>query len=341
MMHTVLNKLMLRQDLDGQDIHAIISSNTEEADAVQLGAILALLHAKGETVTEIAALVDVLKRHSIPVKSAPGLVDIVGTGGDHANTVNLSTGASILASACGLKIAKHGNRAVSSKCGSADVLEMLGVPMLEDPAAVEEMIEQVGYGFLFAPAFHPLLKQLAPIRRRLGIRTTLNLIGPLVNPADVDHYVLGVYRGDLMLMYAKLLAKLGVKKSLVVHGYGTDELTTLGPSKAFLVEKGEMTVMTITPSRYGMGPCTLDDLKGGDANENARILEAVFSGEQGPISDTINLNAGAALFIAGTVNSLGEGVDQAQQCQRTGKAMEHLKVIKAFAKKGAEHVVSR
>lgn len=337
MINTALNKLMLRQDLEAQEIEGLVTPNSHEADAVQLGAALALLHAKGETVAEIAALVEVLKRHMIRVNNVPGLVDIVGTGGDQAHTVNLSTGASILASACGLKVAKHGNRAVSSKCGSADVLDELGVPLLSEPKDVEEMIAHCGYGFLFAPAFHPLLKQLAPIRKSLGVRTTLNLIGPLVNPADVDHYVLGVYRADLMLMYAKLLAKLGVKRSLVVHGYGTDELTTLGPSKAFLVDKGEVSVMSIHPSRYGMQHCTLEDLKGGDVAVNAHILERVFSGERGPISDTIVLNAAAALFVAGQVASIDEGVNLAQDVQRSGKSMEHLEVIR----KGADHVLPR
>ncbi len=328
MINTALNKLMQRQDLEAQEVEGIVSSNIKETDAIKLGAALALLHAKGETVTEIAALVEVLKKHMIRVKNVPGLVDIVGTGGDHAHTVNLSTGASILASACGLKVAKHGNRAVSSKCGSADVLEYLGVPLLSNPQDVEKMISQCGYGFLFAPAFHPLLKELAPIRKSLGVRTSLNLIGPLVNPADVDHYILGVYRADLMLMYAKLLAKLGVKRSLVVHGYGTDELTTLGPSKAFLVDEGEITVMSIQPSRYGMQHCTLEELKGGDAAFNANILEGVFSGEQGPISDTIVLNAAAALFSVGKVASIDEGVKFAQEIQRSGKAMKHLETIK-------------
>lgn len=337
MISTALNKLMSRQDLDSQEIEGIIAGSVNHSDDVQLGAVLALLHAKGETVTEIAAIVEVLKKHMVRVRKILRLVDIVGTGGDNAHTVNLSTGASILASTCGLNVAKHGNRAVSSKCGSADVLEVLGVPLLADPSHVETMIEKFGYGFLYAPSFHPLLRELAPIRKRLGIRTTLNLIGPLVNPADVDHYVLGVYRADLMLTYAKLLAKIGVKRSLVVHGYGTDELTTLGPSKAFLVDGGEITVMGIHPSRYGMRHCTLDDLKGGDVAYNAKILEEVFDGKQGPVADTIVLNAAAALFAAGTVPSIGEGVAIAQETQRSGKALRHLQNIK----KGADSVLSR
>ncbi len=285
-------------------------------EPVQMGAFLALLSAKGETVDEIFGLVQVMRSQMLPLVLDRPTIDIVGTGGDQAGTVNISTGSALLAAKCGASVVKHGNRSVSSLCGSADVLEAMGYNIHETPEEVQESVKKTGFGFSFAPNYHPAMKQVRAVRNAIKIPTIFNLIGPLLNPAGTDHMQIGVYKPELVPKIAEVLFRLGTKRSLVYSGHGIDELSCIGKTEAILVTEKGLETLTIDPESLGLKKCTLEDLKGGDALMNARMLKNPPAG----LKDTLILNAGVALFLYGAAKTIEEGVQIAKKnCKKSFK----------------------
>lgn len=270
-------------------------------------------------------MVSVMREHMVSVNPGGTCIDIVGTGGDGHHTVNFSTAASVVAAACGAKVAKHGNRSVSSQCGSADVLETLGVVISQQPAGIERCLEHAGIAFMFAPNFHPAMKNVVPVRKALGVRTVFNILGPLLNPAAAGRALIGVYSESMVSLMAHALHELGAELTLVVHCGGLDELAPIAVATVATVTPSGVTMGSIDPFLMGFKQCTIADLKGGSAAENAAILRDVFSGKlEGPVTDTVILNAGAGLYVAGTAASVAEGCELARACLKAGKPLATL-----------------
>jgi anthranilate phosphoribosyltransferase len=296
-----------------------------EVTPAQFGAFVTALRMKGETVEEIAGLVKTMRSKAVRVDADAPVIDVVGTGGDGQNTFNISTAAAFVVAGAGLKVAKHGNRAASSQCGSADVLEALGIKIELTAGQVKQCLDEVGMGFMFAPAFHPAMKYAGPSRREIGIRTVFNIIGPLTNPAGAGCYLLGVADDSLVEKLAKVLANLGCEHALVVHGEdGLDEITITGKTKVCEVTKGGLKNYTVNPEDAGIRKASPDSLKGGTNDENASTLRSVLSGTPGPQRDIVVLNAGAALVAGNMAASLEQGLDLARESIDSGKAMEKL-----------------
>ena len=315
-----IEKLISRTDLTAAEAEAGVESIIAGVDPCQAAAFLVALRAKGETSQEVAGMVTAMRRHMIAVKPTVGpCVDIVGTGGDGHHTVNFSTAASVVAAACGAKVAKHGNRSVSSQCGSADVLEELGVKLALPPAAVERCLADAGIAFMFAPGFHPAMKNIVPVRKALGVRTVFNILGPLLNPAGVTRMLIGVYAPEVVPLMAGALHALGAELAMVVFCGGLDELAPVAVATVATVRPSGVTMGTIDPFELGFTKCTLDDLKGGDRAENAKILRELLGGKRtGPLADTVALNAGAGLYVAGVAASVKEGCEQAAAAMKAG-----------------------
>ncbi len=273
---------------------------------------------------ELAEFALSLRLMAKTIKLDRPFVDLVGTGGDGAGTVNLSTASALLTAACGVPVVKHGNRAATSKCGSADLMESFGANLHLDAKGIQQAVQKTQFAFCFAPDFHPMLASVKEERKKLGKPTQFNLVGPLINPAGLDHLLLGVYDERLVPILARALQILGTKRSLVFSNYGLDELTCIGPCKATLVTPDAMQPMSFDPDELGLTLCTLDDLKGGDAKENARIIRRALSGAKSPISDTLILNAAAALFLYGPVGTIEEGIKHARSTLQSGAALEIL-----------------
>ena len=289
----------------------------------EIRAFLLDLAQRGETAEEIATAVEVLRAHAVPLPLAnpEGLCDTCGTGGDGQGTLNVSTLAALAAAAAGVRIAKHGNRAASSRCGSADLLEALGVNLAAAPAQVARSIDTLGFGFCFALAFHPAMKAVAPVRKALGIRTIFNLVGPLANPAPLAFQLVGVSEARLLRPMAEALARLGVRRGLVVHGEdGMDEVTTTGPTRMLELRDGRIAEQRLTPKEAGLPRATAASLRGGDAAQNAAIARQVLDGAAGPAQDIVALNAGCAVYLAGLAATIAEGVRVAQEALRAGRA---------------------
>lgn len=321
-MRPFLDKLLQGISLTQEESYQAGKALFSGADSLQAAAFLALLRAKKETAEELVGLVQAVREHSIPLKLNQRVLDIVGTGGDGAGTFNISTGAALLTAACGVPVVKHGNRSVSSKCGSADVLEVLGYDIHLDPEGLSESVRQSGFGFCFAPDYHPLLAAIRPIRTALKIPTALHFIGPLLNPAGTDHLLLGVYDPALVSPIAEALFLLGTKRSFVFHSNGIDELSCLGSAEGLLVEKQGQKKFAIDPVKLGLKPCTLNDLKGNDIEFNAQALREALSGKKSPLADTLILNAAVALFLYGASNTLEEGVEIAQARLQKGAILK-------------------
>jgi len=304
-----------------------------EATPAQIGGFLVALRAKGETADEIAGCAEAMREHVVPVR--PGradVVDVVGTGGDGARTFNISTTAAIVAAAAGAAVAKHGNRAVSSVSGSADVLEALGYTLEQPPERIAESIDRLGFGFMFAPAHHPAMRHAAPVRRELGTRTIFNVLGPLTNPAGARAGIFGVYSPGLVRTIADVLATLGAGRAFVVHGaYGIDELSPAGPNLVGEVVDGTVRELTIDPRELGIERCDPDELQGGTPQENARTVREILAGARGGKRDAVLLNAAGAIAAAGRAADLAEGLVLAREAIDSGRAAERLDQLVAFS----------
>jgi len=303
-----------------------------EVTPAQFGAFVTALRLKGETVDEIAGFAKVMRSKAVRVTVAGPVIDVVGTGGDGLNTFNISTAAAFVVAGAGLKVAKHGNRAASSQCGSADVLEALGVKFDLNAEQVQKCIEEVGIGFMFAPAFHPAMKYAAAPRREIGIRTVFNILGPLTNPAGAQALLLGVADSSLVEKMALVLQSLGCHHALVVHGEdGLDEITITGETKVCELKDGDINSYSISPENFGLSRASLDSLRGGTLDENATLLRRVLASTQGPQRDVVLMNASAALLAGDKVETLGQGVALGKELIDGGHALAKLEQLIEFS----------
>jgi anthranilate phosphoribosyltransferase len=303
-----------------------------EATQAQIGGFLVALRLKGESADEIAGCAEAMRDHVLPVRpQRDDLVDTAGTGGDGASTINISTAAAIVAAAAGAGVAKHGNRAVSSASGSADVLEALGFQLEQPPERIAQSIDELGFGFMFAPAHHPAMRHAAPVRRELATRTVFNVLGPLTNPAGARAQVIGVYSPTLVRTLAEVLAQLGARHAFVVHGaHGIDELSPAGPNDVCEVVDGEVRERVIDPIDLGIQRCDPAELRGGAPDENAQAIREVFAGANGGRRDAILLNAAGAIAASGHAEDLREGLELARGAIESGSAAERVDELARF-----------
>jgi len=335
MIQRAITRLLEGYDLTRAEARDVMGSIMRgEATQAQMGGFLVALRFKGETAHEIAGCAEAMREHVLAVKpKRQDLVDTAGTGGDNAHTLNISTAAALVAAAAGAGVAKHGNRAVSSSSGSADVLEALGFSLELPPERIERSIDELGFGFLFAPAHHPAMRHAAPVRKELATRTVFNVLGPLTNPAGARAQVVGVFAADLVPTIAHVLVQLGAERAFVVHGAaGIDELSPAGPNLVAEVDNGTVTERTIDPLDLGVPRCAAEELRGGTAKENAAAIRRVFEGEEGGARDAILLNAAGAIAAAGHAADLREGIDIARKAVASGAAAERLDALVAFSR---------
>ena len=307
---------------EARDAFGIIMSG--EATPGQIGAFLMGLRVRGESVDEIAGAVATMRDKMLRVEAPEGAIDIVGTGGDGSHSVNISTASAFVIAACGVAVAKHGNRGLSSQTGAADVLTALGVKIDLAPDAISRCIREAGVGFMFAPAHHPAMRHVGPTRIELGTRTIFNLLGPLSNPAGVRRQMVGVFAPEWVEPVARTLKTLGTEHAWVAHGDGLDEITTTGETLVAELRNGEIRVLTLTPEVFGLKRHAKSDLRGGDAAFNATALRNMLSGAPGAYRDTVLMNAGAGLVVAGKVEDLADGVTAAAQAIDGGGALRVL-----------------
>jgi len=315
---------------EAEEAFGVIMSG--EATAAQIGAFLTGLRMRGETVDEISAAVATMRAKMTRVEAPPGAIDVVGTGGDASGSYNISTASAFVVAGAGVPVAKHGNRALSSKSGAADTLTALGVKIDIGPDAIARCIREAGIGFMFAPAHHSAMKHVGPARAELGFRTIFNLIGPLSNPAGVKNYLLGVFSPDWVEPLAHVLMGLGAERAWVVHGHGgLDEISPAGETKVAAIENGRVHMFTVAPADAGVPLHTTDEIKGADAQHNAAALRSVLAGEPSAYRDTVLMNAGAALVVAGRAANIGEGAALAAAIIDDGRARERLERLVAVS----------
>ena len=334
MIKEAIIKIVNKEDLSFDEAYAVMNEIMNgETTPTQNAAFLAALStksAKAETTGEIAGCAKAMREHATPVDTDFDLFEIVGTGGDNAGSFNISTTSAIVAAAGGMKVSKHGNRAASSKCGTADCLEALGVNIDEDPAKCRKLLEKVGICFFFAQKYHNSMKYVGAIRKELGFRTVFNILGPLTNPAHPKRQLLGVYDEYLIEPLAKVLMELGVKRGMVVYGTDKlDEISLSAPTKVCEIKDGSLHTYEIKPEDFGLSRCKKEDLSGGDPKENAAITLSILNGEKGAKRDAVLLNAGAALYIGEKAKSMQEGINLAARLIDSKKA---LKVLEDFIK---------
>lgn len=303
-----------------------------EASDAQIAAFLTALRSKGETAEEMTGFVEAMRAAAVPVEIDEPIVDLVGTGGDKSGTFNISTTAAFIAAGAGVKIAKHGNRAASSPTGSADLLEALGIDLDVSPEQTAQMVKEIGFGFLFAPQYHPAMRYAGPVRRQLGFRTVFNFLGPLCNPAGAKRYALGVSEPKMAQLMINVLTNLGAESAFVFYGEdGLDELTTTGPSFIYRLRNGEITHAEFTPEDFGVARAELRDLLGGDAEQNVAITHAILAGEPGPKRDIALVNAAPAIVVAGLADGFSAAMDLAAASVDSGSAMKVLEKAAAFS----------
>jgi anthranilate phosphoribosyltransferase len=333
-----------RESLSREQARAVMTQVLAgECTEAQIAALLVALHMKGETVEEIVGFAEAIRRAAEPLSirqdptldvSGTGrdaLVDTCGTGGDASGTFNISTATAVVVAGAGVRVAKHGNRSVTSRCGSADVMEALGININLPPTRLTACLEEVGIAFLFAPAMHSAMKHVQSVRRELRLRTVFNLLGPLTNPAHASAQVVGVYSADLVEKLAEALSMLGLHRVLVVHGLdGLDEITITVPTRIAEVREGTVRTYEVTPEEFGMNRASLDDLTGGDAAGNAVIIRKILAGEKSPRRDVVLLNAGAAFVAAGRADHLADGVPLARKSIDSGAAAAKLEALAKF-----------
>jgi anthranilate phosphoribosyltransferase len=330
-----IQKLLDKQDLEREEAREVMAEIMGgDATPAQISGFLVALRAKGETADEIAGCAEAMRAHVLAVTpTRDDVVDVVGTGGDGSRTFNISTTAAIVAAAAGAAVAKHGNRAVSSVSGSADVLEALGFELEQTPERIGRSIDTLGFGFMFAPLHHPAMRHAAPVRRELGTRTIFNVLGPLTNPAGVRAGVFGVYAPEVARTVAEALAVLGSTRAFVVHGaHGVDELSPAGPNLVFEVEEGTVAERIIDPAELGIGPCDPAELVGGTPEENAQTVREVLAGAGGAKRDAVVLNAAGGIAAAGHAADLREGIAVAAEAIDSGRASARLDELVAFSR---------
>jgi anthranilate phosphoribosyltransferase len=337
MIKKFIAKLINRNDLSESEMEKAMNAvMSGKATPAQIAAFITALRSKGETIDEIAGAAKVMRLKASKICLHPNnkdetILDTCGTGGDNANTFNVSTASALVAAGGGIKVAKHGNRAVSSKCGSADVLEALGVKLDLTVIDVERCLREVGIGFLFAPLFHGAMKYAAEPRRDIGIRTIFNILGPLTNPAGATVQVLGVYASGLTEKIARVLGRLDLKEAFVVCGEGQfDEISICGPTRISHLKKGEVTTFEIQPEDYGLDRARPEDITGGDNQENANIINHILGGAKGPARDIVLFNAAAAFVVAGIATDLKDGLTKAADSIDSGRAREKLDLLIKF-----------
>ncbi len=329
MIKEAIAKIVNKGDLTYDEAYTVMNEiMSGETSATQNAAFLAALStksARAETTDEIAGCAAAMRAHATQVKTDMDIFEIVGTGGDNAQSFNISTTSAIVAAAGGMKVAKHGNRAASSKCGTADCLEALGVNILQDPDKCVELLNKVGMCFFFAQKYHTSMKYVGPIRKELGFRTVFNILGPLTNPGSPTMQLLGVYDDYLVEPLAQVLVSLGVKRGMVVYGQDKlDEISMSAPTTICEIKDGWYRTFVITPEDFGLRRCTKDELVGGTPEENAKITVAILNGEKGPKRDAVLMNAGASLYIGGKAAGMKEGIALAAELIDSGKALETL-----------------
>lgn len=332
---STLNQLINGQDLSFAKMQALMRQvMSGELTHAQMAAMLVALRIKGESVDEIAAAASVMRELSTKVATlaSPHLIDTCGTGGDGIQTFNVSTVSALVAAAAGAKVAKHGGRSVSSSCGSADVLEALGVNVNLTPAQVASAVEEIGIGFMFAPNHHSAMKHAAPVRRELGVRTLFNLLGPLTNPANAKRQIMGVFSPALTVTLAQVLQQLGSEHVLVVCGAdGMDEISFTGDSHVAELKNGQVSAYTINPAQFGLPLHTLSSIQIDNAEQSKAMILAVLNGELGAARDIVLLNAGAAIYVAGLADSLAAGVNKAAEVIDQGLALAKLNALQHYA----------
>jgi anthranilate phosphoribosyltransferase len=330
-----ITKLLDGRSLARADARAVMDEIMRGgATSAQIAGFLIALRSKGETADEITGCAEAMRDHALVVRPRRNdLVDTAGTGGDGARTINISTAAALVAAAAGAAVAKHGNRAVSSACGSADVLEALGFALEQEPPRIAKSIDELGFGFLFAPSHHPAMRHAAGVRKELATRTVFNVLGPLTNPAGARAQVVGVYSPDLVQTIAEVLARLGARRAYVVHGAGgIDELSPVGPNLLAEVVDGEVFERRLDPElELGIPHCGVDELRGGSPAENAEAIRRVFAGANGARRDAVLLNAAAAIAAGGHAADLREGLEVARRTIDSGATAERLELLVAFS----------
>ncbi len=327
MLKPYLTKLLHRKNLSASEMTESLEILLAHDNPIQASAFLSLLHAKGETAEELYTVCCDMQKLMRPIDIPYPTLDIVGTGGDGFNTVNISTASAILAASCGVKILKHGNRAVSSLAGSADLLAEMGFNLKASPDAILTCIEKYNFGFCYAPNFHPALKTLKSVRSALKLPTMFNLVGPLLNPARAQYLMLGVANPDMLSLYEKVLLKLNIKRAFIFNCKGLDELCCAGEIDVIEINQAQSHQFRLNPTQYGLTLCTIEDLRGGDAKTNANLLNTALQGKASPIADTLCLNAGVANYLYGLTLDLETGIDLAKQVLNTGKPYELIQKI--------------
>lgn len=330
MIQEAIVKIVNKEDLTYDEAYAVMNEiMSGETTPIQNAAFLAALStksARAETIDEIAGCAAAMRAHAVRVETGMDVFEIVGTGGDNAHSFNISTTSALVAAAGGMRVAKHGNRAASSRCGTADCLEALGVNIQQSPARCIELLNQVGICFFFAQKYHSSMKYVGAIRRELGFRTVFNILGPLTNPGTPSMQLLGVYDGYLVEPLAQVLSNLGVRRGMVVYGQDRlDEISVSAPTTVCEIRDGWFKSFVISPEEFGLDRCRKEDLSGGDPDENAAITLAVLHGETGPRRNAVLMNAGASLYIGGKAGSIKDGIALAADLIDSGKALETLR----------------
>lgn len=338
MFRELLYKIYQRKDLTEEEMSALLgeifSGNTTDA---QVGAFMGALATKGETYAELAGAARAMRKRAVRIEAmAQDVIDTCGTGGDISGTFNISTVTAFVAAGCGAVVAKHGNRSISSQCGSADVLEALGVNLDVDPEIVEEAIAEIGIGFLFAPKYHGAMRYAAKARKEVGLRSIFNMLGPLTNPAGTRRQLVGVFAPELTEMFAQALKRLGAKRALVVHGHdGLDEISVCAPTRICELCDGQITTYDLFPESYFGRTAAAEEIGGGSPAENAEITKKILSGQKGAGRDIVLINSAAALMAAGRAEGIEQGIEMAKQAIDSGAAMDKLTALIEFTRENA------